>query len=131
MVKDTVHTKIVDTTYMDGVNALKDMDYKRALSLLADYRDYNTAVAYVSMGMNASALEILGKLEKTAQVNYLLAILRARENDVQEAINHYLESCRQNPSYVHRGNLDPEIAELIKEYGLHAILEREEEALYE
>ena len=131
MVKDTVHTTIVDTTYMDGVKALKDMDYKKALSLLVDYKDYNTAVAYVSMGMNASAVEILQKLEKTAQVNYLLAILSARNNDVQSAVNYYLESCRENPSYVHRGNLDPEIAELIKEYGLHAILEKEEEALYE
>lgn len=128
MIKDTVHTTIIDTTYMDGVQALKDMDYKKALSLLDGYKDYNTAVAYTSMNMNASALSILSNLEKSAQVNYLLAIINAREGKVQDAVRYYMESCRQNPSYIHRGNLDPEISELIKTYKLHDILEREFES---
>ena len=131
MVKDTVHTTIIDTTYMDGVQALKDMDYQRALTLLDEYKDYNTAVAYTSMNMNASALSILNNLEKTAQVNYLLAIISAREGRVQEAVRYYMESCRQNPSYIHRGNLDPEISELIKRYKLHDILEQEYESEYD
>ena len=125
MVKDTVHTTIIDTTYMDGVKALVEMDYKKAIGLLSGYNDYNTAVAYLSMNMNATAYDILKDLEKNAKVNYLLAIISSRENRIQDAVKYYLESCRENPSYIHRGNLDPEISELIKLYKLHELLEKE------
>ena len=49
----------------------------------------------------------------------LLAILYARQGDEQEAVRRYLTACRQEPSYVHRGNLDPEISRLIKAYRLN------------
>ncbi len=127
MVKDTVHTTIIDSTYMNGVQALRDMDYEKALVLLAPYQDYNTAVCYTSMNRNISALQILDKLERTDQVNYLLAIINAREGNIQEAVSFYMDACRQNPQYIHRGNLDPEISELIKGYKLHDILYKEEE----
>ena len=52
-------------------------------------------------------------------MNYLLAILYARLGDEQEAVRPYLTSCRQEPTYVHRGNLDPEISHLIKAYRLN------------
>lgn len=128
MIKDTIHTTIIDSTYMRGVQALRDMDYERALALLVDYQDYNTAVVYTSMNRNLSALQILEKLEKNAQVNYLLSIIYSREGKIEEAIKYYMESCRQNQSYIHRGNLDPEISELIKAYNLHEILYEEQEA---
>jgi tetratricopeptide (TPR) repeat protein len=104
-----------------------DMDYERAIVLLGPYQDYNTAVTYTSMGRNVSALQILEKLEKTAQVNYLLGIIYAREGRIEEAVKHYMDSCRQNPQYIHRGNLDPEISDLIKAYNLHEILYKEQE----
>ena len=119
MVKDTVHTTVVDSTYMRGVQALKDMDYEVALALLKPYEDYNTAVAYMGMERNRNAMKILSKMEKTAQVNYLMAILYSREGDMENAVECYVRSCRQNPSYVYRGNLDPEISVLIKMYGLN------------
>ena len=130
MVKDTIHTSEIDTVYAQGVQALKDMDYERAIVLLGPYQDYNTAVTYTSMGRNISALQILEKLEKNAQVNYLLSIISAREGKIQDAVNYYLEACRMNGSYIHRGNLDPEISELIKKYQLHEILYKEEEEMY-
>ena len=119
MVKDTVHTTVLDTVYQAGVQALRDMDYENALRILGPYQDYNTAVAYVSMDRNASALEILDKLEKTAQVNYLLAIVYSRRGDDRSAVECYVRSCEQDQSYVHRGNLDPEIAALISRYRLN------------
>ena len=130
MVKDTIHTSIVDSVYAAGVQALRDMDYERAVVLLAPYQDYNTAVVYTSMGRNVSALQILDKLKKTAQVNYLLSIISSREGRIQDAVNYYMDACRENSSYIHRGNLDPEIAELIKKYNLHEILYKEEEEMY-
>jgi tetratricopeptide (TPR) repeat protein len=119
MVKDTIHTTVLDSTYMNGVQALRDMDYNTALALLQPYEDYNTALAYVGMDRNLSALQILEKEEKTPQVNYLLAILYSRTGDPQKAVQCYMACCKEDRSYVHRGNLDPEISVLIKTYGLN------------
>lgn len=119
MVKDTVHTTVLDSAYMKGVQAIRDRDYEAAVVMLSPYQDYNTAVAYVCLDRNRSALEILQNEERTAQVNYMLAIVYARLNDEEKAVKHYLESCRQEPTFVHRGNLDPEISALIKLYGLN------------
>ena len=119
MVKDTIHTTVLDSTYMRGVRALVNMDYDAALALLRPYNDYNTAIAYMGLDRNQSAMSILSGLKPTASVNYLLAILYARQGDEQEAVSRYLTACRQEPSYVHRGNLDPEISRLIKAYKLN------------
>lgn len=127
MVKDTVHTTVLDSTYMRGVQALRDMDYEAALALLRPYEDFNTAVAYMGMDRNRNAMKIISKMEKTAEVNYLMAILYSREGELDKAVECYVRSCKQNPSYVYRGNLDPEISVLIKMYGLN----REEEYIDE
>ena len=119
MVKDTVHTTVLDSTYMRGVQALRDMDYEVALALLRPYEDFNTAVAYMGMDRNKNAMKILSKMEKTAEINYLMAILHSREGELDKAVECYVRSCKQNPSYVYRGNLDPEISVLIKMYGLN------------
>ena len=120
MVKDTVHTTVLDTAYMNGVQAIRDRDYEAALTLLRPYNDYNTAIAYLCMDYNASAMQILESLDRTAQVNYMLAVLYSRRGDEQKAVECYVRSCSQDPTYVHRGNLDPEISVLIRRYGLNA-----------
>lgn len=119
MQKDTLHTTVLDTTYMNGVKALKDREYEKALTLLREYKDFNTAIAYVSLDYNASAMAILQDLERTPQVNYMLALLYARNEDDQNAVQCYLDACRQDRSYVFRGNLDPEIYVLVQRYGLN------------
>lgn len=119
MIKDTLHTTVTDTTYMRGLQAIKDRDYKTAVTLLRPYEDYNSAVAFICMDYNESALSILEKLERTASVNYLLAIAYSRKEMIQEAVQCYLDACRMDQSYIHRGNLDPEISGLIKQYDLN------------
>jgi len=119
MEKDTVHTTILDSTYMNGIQAIRDRDYKTALALLRPYDDFNTAIAFCAMDYDASAIGILSKMEKTDKVNYLLAILYARRGEERKAIQSYLKACRQNKAYVYRGNLDPEISVLINKYGLN------------
>lgn len=119
MVQDTVHTTELDTVYMRGVQALKERDYQTALTFLRPYRDYNTAIAYLSLDYNASARDILKDLPLTPQVHYMLAILDARAGDHQQAVQHYLDACSQDRSFVFRGNLDPEISALIRLYALH------------
>ena len=119
MIQDTVLTTVLDTAYMNGVQAIRDRDYEKAITLLRPYNDYNTAIAYCSMDYNASAMAVLEKIERTAPVNYMLAVLHSRKGEDREAVECYLRSCQQDPSYVFRGNLDPEISALIKQYGLN------------
>ena len=128
MVKDTVHTTVIDSTYMRGVAALKDMDWNAAIALLGPYNDFNTAVAYVGLDRNKNAMRILSKLERTPEVNYLLALLYSREDEPEKAVECYMRACKQNRAYVYRGNLDPEISVLIKTYGLNQ--EDEDEELF-
>lgn len=120
MLKDTVHTTVIDSVYMAGVRAIEDRDYELAINLLGRYNDYNTAVAYSAINRNYSALSILENIkEKTPQVLYMLAVIYSRQGEPEKAVSNYLEACKQNPSFVYRGNLDPEIAILIKQYGLN------------
>ena len=119
MVEESVETTVPDTVYRAGLQALKDRDYERAVTLLRLYGDYNSAVAFCALDYNASARAILENLEKTAQVNYLLAVINSRQGRDREAVECYLRSCAQNPSFAHRGNLDPEISSLIRQYGLN------------
>ena len=116
--KDTIHTTVVDTAYMRGLQAIRDREYEQAVTLLRPYKDYNTAVAFCALDYNASALEVLEPMERNDKVLYLLAILYSRRGDDRRAVESYLRACRLNPSFVHRGNLDPEIAGLIRRYGL-------------
>ena len=116
--KDTVHTTVVDSVYMRGLQAIRDREYEQAVTLLRPYKDYNTAVAFCALDYNASALEVLEPMERTDKVLYLLAILYSRRGDDRKAVESFLKACRLNPSFVHRGNLDPEISGLIRRYGL-------------
>ena len=120
MVKDTVHTTELDTAYMRGVEAIRDYDYELALTYLAPYQDYNTAVAYVALDRNLSALTILEGMPRSGPVDYMLALLYARQGDDQRAVQYYLDACRRDRGYISRGNLDPEISALIRRYDLNA-----------
>ena len=119
MVQDTIHTTVLDTTYMAGVQAIRDRDYQRALTLLRPYADFNTAIAFCCLDYNASARAILEQLDRSAEVNYMLALVYARQGDERSAVECYLHACSQNGSFVHRGNLDPEISALIRKYDLN------------
>ena len=127
--KDTIHTTVVDSVYMQGLQAIRDREYEQAVTLLRPYKDYNTAVAYCALDYNASALEVLEPMERTDRVLYLLAILYSRRGEDRKAVESYLKACRLNPTFVHRGNLDPEIAGLIRRYGLDRELQEDDNNL--
>lgn len=123
MIQDTVRTTVLDTAYMAGVQAIADRDYNKAIAKLRPYHDYNLAVAYCAMDYNASAMEILQSIQETDRVHYMKALLYSRMGEYRTAADHYLTACSMNPSFIHRGNLDPEISALIEMFGLN----REEE----
>ena len=118
MIKDTVHTTELDTVYMRGVEALKNRDYKLAVTLLRPYGCYNSAVAYMCMGYDNSALDILQGLPRDARRDYMLAVVYGRLGDEKRAVEYYLNSVEQDEAMRYRGNLDPEISALIKKYGI-------------
>lgn len=119
MIQDTMMTTEPDTVYRRGVRYLRDREYKKALDVLREYRDFNTAVAYLALDYNASAMAILKGLPRTPQVNYMLALLYARADDESNAVQCYLQACKDDPSLVFRGNLDPEIYVLKERYSLN------------
>ena len=120
MVKDTIQTTEPDTLYRNGLIALENMDYDEAVRLLEPYKDFNTAIALMGVDRNRAAAEILTGEPESAEVDYLFAIIWSRLGDEQKAVQYYMDACRLEPSYVHRGNLDPEISTLIKMYNLNA-----------
>lgn len=115
MVKDTIHTTELDTTYTRGVELLQKRKYAKALYILNDYNDRNTVVAHLSMDHNERAMELLATMPKDAVTEYLRAIACSRLGRKAEGREHFLEACRLDGRMEYRGNLDPEIAELLKQ----------------
>lgn len=115
MVKDTLHTTEIDTVYMEGVQALKELDYKRAVSILRPYDDYNAALAFMSADYNHSALDVLGRLDDTdPKVCYLKAMVLSRLGVEDEALKYYELSIAYDPYLEHRANLDPEMYRILQ-----------------
>lgn len=115
MVKDTIHTTELDTAYTRGVELLQKRKYAEALYILNDYNDRNTVVAHLSLDHNERALELLATMSEDAVTEYLRAIACSRLGRKEEGRRHFLEACRRDERMEYRGNLDPEIAELLKE----------------
>ena len=113
MVKDTIHTTELDTTYARGVELLQKRKYAKALYILNDYNDRNTVVAHLSLDHNERAMELLAAMPEDAATEYLRAIACSRLGRKEEG-RHFLEACRLDERMEYRGNLDPEIAELLK-----------------
>ena len=114
MVKDTIHTTELDTAYARGVELLRKRKYAKALYILNDYNDRNTVVAHLSLDHNERAMELLATMPKDAVTEYLRAIACSRLGRKAEGREHFLEACRLDGRMEYRGNLDPEIAELLK-----------------
>ena len=120
MVEDVMFTDEIDTAYAEAVELMQQRKYKEAMPKLLEYRDLNTALCYMSLGYNKTAIQILDEQVETADREYLKAILYAREGDIQKAVQLYMKSCEMDDSKIMRGTLDPEIADIIKAYGLYA-----------
>lgn len=119
MQKDTVHTAELDTVYMAGLQALRNLDYRTAVEKLRPYRDYNTALAFMTADYNHSALDVLNGLDdRNAKVCYLKALILARLGVPEEAMKYYELCLTYDPYMRYRANLDPEMSDLIKRINL-------------
>lgn len=117
MQKDTVHTAELDTVYMSGIMALKELDYKKAVSILRPYDDYNAALAFVSADYNHSALDVLSRMDdEDARVCYLKAMVLSRLERMDEALKYFTLSLAYEPGLKYRANLDPEMYRVQTKY---------------
>lgn len=114
MVKDTVHTTELDSVYMSGVEALRNLEYKKAVSILRPYGDFNSALAFMAADYNHSALDVLERLnESDPRVCYLKAMVLSRLDQHQEAEKYYRLAVAMDPSLEYRANLDPEMFRIV------------------
>lgn len=114
MLKDTIHTTVIDTVYSNGVELLKRRHYVDAARILAPYRDQNTAVAMLSRGFNNAAYEILFEIAPSAQVEYLRAIVCSRVGEWDKGQACFTRACELDPLLEYRANLDPEMSPYLK-----------------
>ena len=116
MQKDTVHTTELDTAYMAGLNALENLDYRKAVEALRPYRDYNSALAFMAADYNHSALDVLNDLDDTdSRVCYMKALILSRLGVQDEAMKYFELALTYDPYLEYRANLDPEMSVLVKE----------------
>lgn len=116
MQKDTVHTTEIDTAYMAGVEALRQLDYKRAVTLLRPYADYNSALAFVAAEYNHSALDVLNRLDNDdPKVCYLLSVVLSRLDRRDMAAEYFRKALLYDPTLRYRANLDPEMSGFVTE----------------
>ena len=119
MIKDTIHTSVIDTAYMDAIKLLENRKYSAALATLDEYRDYNTGVCLMSLGYDQRAIEVLQALPQNDNTYYLLAILYVREKRIKDAVEAFEKACQLEPSKWYRGQLDPEINQIITDFKLN------------
>ena len=107
---DTIRSKVeLDEAYIQGLRALQNRNFKAAVKLLRPYSDLNSAIAYLCLDYNASALEVLRSLEKTPVVKYLTALTFRRLGNRQRAEEYFRSALADNPRLRFRASLDPEM----------------------
>lgn len=104
--------------YDEGIKLLREKEYMLALEKLAKYADYNTALTLVCLGYNDKAQEVLEALPETGRNEYLLAIIKARKDNKNEAAKHLQKACQLSPELYSRTRLDSEVRELADELNL-------------
>lgn len=113
---DTISTEVVpDEAYKEGIRSLMDRDFKKAVGLLRPYADINTAIAYLCMDYNASALSVLGELERNSRTNYLTALVYSRLGDERKAMEYFRSAIAEDPRLRFRASLDPEMERLLEQ----------------
>ncbi|WP_163218935.1 hypothetical protein [Bacteroides sp. 224] len=104
--------------YTAALQLLRNREYKRALDIFTDYKDYNTALTLACLGYNKRAYNLIITLGRSANNYYLAAILSTRLGDDQQAIQLLEEACKMDETKRFRADRDPEMSALVRKYGL-------------
>lgn len=105
------------TQYQEGLNRLAAYDYKGALDILNQYPDFNSAICLSALGHNDNAILLLDKLNPaTPRMDYLRAIIYARQGHHEHARDFLLHSARRENSLAFKADIEPEFASLFDKY---------------
>ncbi len=118
MVEDVVYTDVIDTAYANAIKLMDKRKYKEAMPKLLEYKDWNMAICYMSLGYNDSAIKIFESLPQNPDRDYMLAILYSRVGRIEDAVATFVRCCQEDDSKIDRGELDPEISKLMDQYKL-------------
>ena len=114
MIKDTIHTTELDTAYARGVEMLQKRKYAKALTFSTTTttatRSWRICRWITTSGRWSYWSDAQGCRRGVSESHCLLAVGRK-----EEGREHFLEACRLDERMEYRGNLDPEIAELLKQ----------------
>ena len=122
MSRDSLCSEL-DTVYMAGVQALKELDYKTAVTVLRPYDDYNAALAFITADYNHTALDVLSRQDDTdAKVCYLKSMVLSRLGQLDEALKYFRLAIAYDPYLEHRANLDPEMYQVVSLYKTNPLL---------
>ena len=108
----------LDENYLKGLALLKERHYKDALEILRPYRNINTAICYLSLDYNASAIDVLKDLKQTPEVLYLQAVAMLRRDEKESAARLLMASIEADPDMSFKAALDPEMEPLMEEMGV-------------
>lgn len=108
----------IDENYLKGLALLKERHYKDALEILRPYRNINTAICYLSLDYNASAIDVLKDLKQTPEVLYLQAVAMLRRDEKESAARLLMASIEADSDMSFKAALDPEMEPLMEEMGL-------------
>ena len=109
--------------YEEGLRLLMNREYEKALEILKNYPDYNTALCLACMGYNGRAYDILVKLEPNGNSEYLLAIVTQRMGFRDTAVEHLLKAVELDQQKAYRWQLDSEMINLVNRYKLQDKIE--------
>lgn len=113
---DKVLSRIeVDASYMQGLEALQERDFKKALNLLRPYSDLNTAIACLCLDYNSAALNILSRQKDSPTVRYLKALCYIRLGNRAKASQYFTSAVSEDGRLRFRAALDPEMECLLDE----------------
>ena len=118
MVEDVVYTDVIDTAYANAIKLMDKRKYKEAMPKLLEYKDWNMAICYMSLGYNDAAIKIFESLPQNPDRDYMLSILYSRVGRIEDAVATFMQCCQEDDSKIDRGELDPEISKLMDQYNL-------------
>lgn len=93
----------------------RNRKYAKALYILNDYNDRNTVVAHLSLDHNERAMELLATMPKDAVTEYLRPSPARGWDAKRKAGSISSKHAAWTGVWNIGGNLDPEIAELLKQ----------------
>jgi len=110
-------------TYNLGLVNIMKGDYATAVKLLSSYKcDYNLGLAQLLKGDYSSATSTLKCAKETAQSDYLLAVVSARQNNKAMMLEYLTKAVKLDASYASKAGRDREFIKFFNEPDFKALV---------